>query len=65
MRKADGPGDNPLRLPLATSMYSMYLGDGWEHLCYLGETRLRAYGRAPLAAGEHWLELPCADLWVC
>ncbi len=61
VRMADGPGDNRVRLPLVTSMY---LGDRWEHLFQLGETRLRAYGAAPLAAGEHWLELPRADLWV-
>ena len=61
VRMADGPGDNRVRLALVTSMY---LGDRWEHLFNLGETRLRAYGHAPLAAGEHWLELPRADLWV-
>jgi iron(III) transport system ATP-binding protein len=58
---ADGPGENRVRLPLVTSMY---LGDRWEYLFHLGETRLRAYGRAPLAAGEHWLEIPRKDLWV-
>ena len=61
VRMADGPGDNRVRLTLVTSMY---LGDRWEHLFHLGETRLRAYGHAPLAAGEHWLELPRADFWV-
>jgi iron(III) transport system ATP-binding protein len=61
VRLADGPGDNRVRLPLVTSMY---LGDKWEHLFHLGEMRLRAYGGAPLAAGEHWLEIPRADLWV-
>jgi iron(III) transport system ATP-binding protein len=58
---ADGPGENRVRLPLVTSMY---LGDRWEYLFHLGETRLRAYGRAPLPAGEHWLEIPRKDLWV-
>jgi len=58
---AEGPGDNRVRLPLVTSMY---LGDKWEHLFHLGETRLRAYGQVPLAAGEHWLDLPRSDLWV-
>jgi iron(III) transport system ATP-binding protein len=57
----DGPGENCVRLPLVTSMY---LGDRWEHLFHLGEMRLRAYGRSPLAAGEHWLEIPRCDLWV-
>jgi len=61
VRVANGPGDNCVRLPLVTSMY---LGDKWEHLFHLGETRLRAYGHAPLAAGEHWLEIPRRDLWV-
>ena len=42
----------------------MYLGDKWEHLFQLGEMRLRAYGSAPLADGEHWLEIPPSDLWV-
>ena len=55
------PGGNRLRLPLVTSML---LGDRWEHLFMLGATRLRAYGSAALAAGKHWLELPCADLWL-
>jgi iron(III) transport system ATP-binding protein len=58
---AEGPGDNRVRLPLVTSMY---LGDRWEHLFHLGETRLRAHGRAPLPAGEHWVEIPRNDLWV-
>ncbi len=61
VRLADGEGDNRVRLPLVTSMF---LGDRWEHLFHLGETRLRAYGSAPLAPGEHWLELPRRDLWV-
>src|SRR5438477_3138158 len=55
VRVADGPGDNRVKLPLVTSMY---LGDKWEHLFHLGEMRLRAYGGAPLPAGQHWLELP-------
>jgi iron(III) transport system ATP-binding protein len=61
VRVAGGPGDNRVRLPLVTSMY---LGDKWEHLFQLGEMRLRAYGSAPLADGEHWLEIPRSDLWV-
>ena len=61
VRVAEGPGDNHVRLPLVTSMY---LGDRWEHLFHLGETRLRAYGRMPLETGEHWLEIPRKDLWV-
>ena len=61
VRVADGPGDNRVRLPLVTSMF---LGDKWEHLFHLGAARLRAYGHAPLEAGEHWLEIPRRDLWV-
>jgi iron(III) transport system ATP-binding protein len=61
LRLADGPGDNRLQASLSTSMY---LGDKWEHLFRLGETRLRAYGDRPLAEGTHWLELPARDLWV-
>jgi len=57
----DGPGENRVRLPLVTSMY---LGDRWEHLFHLGEARLRAYGRAPLPQGEHWLELPRDSVWI-
>jgi iron(III) transport system ATP-binding protein len=58
---ADGPGENRVRLPLVTSMY---LGDRWEYLFQLGQMRLRAYGRAPLPQGEHWLELPRDGLWI-
>jgi iron(III) transport system ATP-binding protein len=61
VRLADGQGDNRVRLPLVTSMY---LGDKWEHLFHAGDMRLRAYGNAPLAQGEHWLEIPRDDLWV-
>ncbi|MEO6031021.1 MAG: ABC transporter ATP-binding protein [Burkholderiaceae bacterium] len=61
VRLVDGPGANRVKVPLITSMY---LGDRWEHLFHLGEMRLRAHGRTPLAAGEHWLEIPRADLWV-
>ena len=61
IRLADGPGDNRLEAGLTTSMY---LGDKWEHLFALGESRLRAYGDKPLAAGRHWLEIPRDSLWV-
>ena len=61
VRIAEGAGENRIRLPLVTSMY---LGDRWEHLFQLREMRLRAYGNAPLAHGEHWLELPRGDLGV-
>lgn len=61
VRVADGAGDNRVRLPLVTSMY---LGDRWEHLFHLGDMRLRAYGNAPLPAGEHWLEIPRDKLWI-
>jgi iron(III) transport system ATP-binding protein len=61
LRLADGPGDNRVQANLSTSMY---LGDKWEHLFRLGETRLRAYGDRPLAEGAHWLELPARDVWV-
>ena len=61
VRVVEGQGDNRVRLPLVTSMF---LGDRWEHLFHLGETRLRAYGATPLAPGEHWLEIPRRDLWV-
>ena len=61
IRVADGPGDNRLQVGLSTSMY---LGDKWEHLFALGNARLRAYGDRPLAAGQHWLEIPRADFWV-
>ena len=54
-------GENRVRLPLVTSMY---LGDRWEHLFHLGDMRLRAYGTAPLAVGEHWLEIPRERLWI-
>ena len=61
VRVASGPGENRVHLPLVTSMY---LGDRWEHLFHLGDIRLRAYGREPLPAGEHWLEIPRGDLWI-
>jgi len=61
VRVASGPGENHVRLPLVTSMF---LGDRWEHLFHLGASRLRAYGNAPLPSGEHWLEIPRAELWI-
>ncbi|MHB8494064.1 MAG: hypothetical protein ACYC9Z_03230 [Casimicrobiaceae bacterium] len=51
------------RLQVALST-SMYLGDKWEHLFALGHLRLRAHGERPLAAGQHWLDVPRADFWV-
>ena len=50
-----------MQLPLVTSMF---LGDRWEHLFHLGDMRLRAYGNAPLPAGEQWLEIPRDNLWI-
>src|SRR5438105_359685 len=61
VRLADGAGDNRVKLPLVTSMY---LGDKWEYLFHHGGLRLRAYGREPLASGEHWLQLAPRDLWI-
>jgi iron(III) transport system ATP-binding protein len=61
IRIAEGPGDNRLPAQLATSMY---LGDKWEHLFRVGEARVRAYGGEPLAAGNHWLEVPRQSFWV-
>ncbi len=61
VRVVDGPGDNRLQVALSTSMY---LGDKWEHLFALGQLRLRAHGERPLAAGQHWLDIPRADFWV-
>ena len=61
IRIAEGPGDNRIAADLTTSMY---LGDKWEHLFALGESRLRAYGDKPLASGRHWLEVPRESLWV-
>jgi iron(III) transport system ATP-binding protein len=57
----DGPGDNRVQLPCITSMY---LGDKWEYLFNRGGLRVRAYGREPLAPGEHWLQLAQRDLWI-
>ncbi|HEV2221297.1 MAG TPA: ABC transporter ATP-binding protein [Casimicrobiaceae bacterium] len=61
IRVADGPGENRLQVALSTSMY---LGDKWEHLFTLGPLRLRAHGARPLAAGQHWLDIPRADFWI-
>ena len=61
VRIAEGPGDNRIAAELSTSMY---LGDKWEHLFHVGDSRLRAYGDRPLAAGPQWLEMPRGDLWV-
>jgi iron(III) transport system ATP-binding protein len=61
VRVTDAAGENRVKLPLVTSMY---LGDRWEHLFHLGDMRLRAYGNAPLPAGEHWLEIPRDNLWI-
>jgi iron(III) transport system ATP-binding protein len=58
---AEGAGENRVKLPLVTSMY---LGDKWEYLFHNGGVRLRAYGREPLAAGDHWLHLAPQDLWI-
>jgi iron(III) transport system ATP-binding protein len=61
VRIAEGAGDNRIEAELATSMY---LGDKWEHLFAIGDSRVRAYGDRPLAAGRHWLEVPRQALWV-
>ena len=70
-RRHDPPRAHPhrRRAPATTGSprdltTSMYLGDKWEHLFALGGERLRAYGDRPLAAGQHWLELPRQDFWV-
>jgi iron(III) transport system ATP-binding protein len=57
----DGPGDNRVQLPCVTSMY---LGDKWEYLFHHAGLRLRAYGREPIAPGDHWLQLAPRDIWI-
>ena len=61
VRLADGPGDNRVQPELTTSMF---IGDKWEHVFYLGATMLRAHGATMLQRGKHWVELPREDLWV-
>jgi iron(III) transport system ATP-binding protein len=61
VRLADGPGDNRVQPELSTSMF---LGDKWEHVFYLGKTMLRAQGTGMLPRGKHWVEIPRDDLWV-
>jgi iron(III) transport system ATP-binding protein len=61
VRLANGPGDNRVQAELATSMF---LGDKWEHVFHLGAATLRSHGDQALSAGNHWIELPRADLWV-
>jgi iron(III) transport system ATP-binding protein len=54
------PGEG-VEAQLATAMF---VGDRWEHLFHLGETRLRCYAPDRLPAGRHRLRLPAEDLWV-
>ncbi len=61
VRIADGPGTNHLAADLVTSMY---VGERWEHLFHVGPARIRAYGDRPLAAGQHWLDVPREAAWV-
>ncbi|MEO7057196.1 MAG: ABC transporter ATP-binding protein [Caldimonas sp.] len=53
--------EHAVHLPLVTSMF---LGDRWEHLFHQADLRLRAYGPAPLTAGQQWLEIPPESLWI-
>ena len=57
----DKPGKNRIRLPL---FQSMFVGDRWEHYFEKGGLNLRTYGNAPLAQGEHWLEVRPEDFWI-
>jgi iron(III) transport system ATP-binding protein len=61
VRVAEGPGDNRVQPELKTSMF---LGDKWEHVFYLGPTMLRAHGPQALTPGKHWVEIPRAALWI-
>lgn len=58
---ADSPGENRLPLDLVASLY---LGERWEYLLTGGDLRLRAWGRANLSAGKHWVEIAADDLWL-
>jgi iron(III) transport system ATP-binding protein len=61
VRVSATPQDNALQLPLVTCMY---LGDRWECLFALGETKLRAYSKQRLDAGSYWLQMPAEKLWA-
>ncbi len=61
VRLAEGPGDNRIEPELSTSMF---LGDKWEHVLYLGKTLMRAHGPTMLERGKHWVEIPRQDLWA-
>ena len=44
--------------------FGLLVADRWQHVLRIGETVLRAYSRAPLAEGRHWLQIPPRDLWI-
>jgi iron(III) transport system ATP-binding protein len=48
-------------MPLSTCMY---LGDRWECLFSRGDTKLRAYSKHRLDAGDYWLQMPAEKLWA-
>ena len=56
---SDGP--NRLKMELKTPMY---LGERWELVFGRENLVVRAYARAPLDPGEHYVEFPADMLWV-
>jgi iron(III) transport system ATP-binding protein len=56
-----GSAGNALALPLRTTLY---LGERWEYVFALGDSRIRAWGPTPLAPGDHTVTLPPETLWI-
>ncbi len=62
VRVAASAGDNRIAAKLITSMY---IGDRFEHLFELANSRIRAYGESALNAGAaYFVELPRDAIWV-
>ena len=55
------PGENHLRMNLRSCFY---LGERWEYLFIVGNSKLRAWGSEPRPPKDYWVFLPPDKLWI-
>jgi iron(III) transport system ATP-binding protein len=61
VRISDAPGENRIPAQLDSAVY---LGERWDHLFRIGDTRVRAWTRDPPPPAPHFLSFPAEWVWI-
>src|SRR5262249_34110091 len=61
VRLVESTGENHLKMQLKSALY---LGERWEYVLEVGDLRIRTWGDTSRSAGQYWVSIPSADLWI-